>query len=221
MIIYSNTILTYNIYLKFVIPYLIANKTRLKLSTEQVTQLTDMLANWTPGMDNYENPQIHGTLSVAIINAFYLEFHFITQGFKQQLKKNAGIVLNETDYLVIGIHKDSTTRKKTVKPTEEALVLLAAARHLYNEYKVMDIANPTRRGKPVGVTRIRRKYLVAKPTDPIPTLADMIQMEDITLMTFDIPFTEAQVGDIVYLAVCFCNDAGDAQYSEIISSPVI
>ena len=65
--------------------------------------------------------------------------------------------------------------------------------------------------------RIKRRMIVWPVNRTPPTLADLIQLEDIGSMNFDIPFVDSQVGMIAYIAVCFSNDTGDGTYSEIIA----
>jgi len=205
------------------VPYAIVagTATRLGLTAQQVTDLTALLAAWSPAYSAYLAPATYGRLTVAQINLLYRNTKAYCDGLKQQLKNNPALVLTEMDYIIFDIHKDVTPRANIPAPEQQAIVTLKASHHLNNEYRVWDAANPTKAGKPTDVRRIKVFLLVLIATATPPTI-DMLRL-DMTVgsMNFDIPFTEDQIGKIAYVAVCFSNDSGDGPMSPIIASPII
>lgn len=172
-------------------------------------------------MPFYLNPVSYGRLSIARVNTNHKSDKTFFGSLVQSIKTNPGIVLTEDDYLILGIHKDATTKNKQVKPTAEAGVVFKSANILNNEYKAIDLANTTSSAKPTGTSRVKIFLLVQAADAPPPTIEKLMQENTSGTMAFDIPFTEDQVGMIAYVAVCFSNDAGDGPMSAIIASPII
>ncbi len=223
MINYSKTIVFYNIYLTLMIPYAIvaATATRLGLTAQQVTDLTAFQTAWGPTMLAYLSPLTYGRLTTAQINALYRAVKLYCDGLKQQLKNNPALTLTEADYIYFDIHKDVAPRAHIPAPTAEASVVLKAANHLNNEYRVSDIANPTKAGKPKDVKKVIVFLVVFSASATPPTHDDMREEMEVGSMNFDIPFTEDQIGKIAYVCVCFANDSGRGNMSPIIASPII
>ncbi len=223
MINYSVTLILYNIYFNFMVPYVSdpANQLRLGLSDAQIKQMNNMLVDWNNAYNGYIFPGTYGKLTTAQVNELFLTCKKYSDGMKQQLKGNPSIKLLTADYMFIAIHENVKPRTSIPKPTHEAGVTLKLASHLNNEYHAFDIANPTKGGKPVDVKRIKIKLLVLKADVPFPTLDMLEDWDNVGSMNFDIPFSLSQIGMIAYVAVCFSNDAGDSDYSAIIASPII
>ena len=223
MINYSVTIILYNIYFNFMVPYVSdpANQLRLGLSDAQIKQMNNMLVDWNNSYNGYIFPGTYGKLTTAQVNELFLTCKKFSDGFKQQLKGNPSITLTKSDYMFVAIHENMKPRTSIPKPTQTPGVTLRIASHLNNEYHTFDIANPTKGGKPVDVKRIKIKLLILKSDAPFPTLEMLEDWDNVGSMNFDIPFSLSQVGMIAYVAVCFSNDAGDSDYSAIIASPII
>ncbi len=222
MINYSVTIVFYNLYFGFYVPYAIdaANQTRLGISDDQKDELILLKDQWDKAFQNYTEPETYGKLSIAIQNKVYRMCKLVTDGLTQQLKTSKSITLEELDFIIFNIHKDAS-RTKASKPTATAVVIQRLVSHLNNEYLVSDVANPSSGAKPKGTKRVKVVMIVLDAKAGIPTI-DMLKAEmESGTMRFDIPFTEDQIGMIAYIAVCFSNDAGDGEYSKIIASPII
>ncbi len=223
MINYSKTIVFYNIYFGIMVPYAIipANASRLGLTAQQVTDLTNYLALWNPAYANYISPLTYGRLTTAQVNALWKAYKRYTDGIKQQLKNNPALTLSELEYIIFDIHRDAPARGHIPAPTQEAGISEKAINHLNNEYHAFDLANPTKAGKPKDVKRIKIKYIVLDASATPPALEMLTEELESGAMNFDIPFTEDQIGKIAYVAVCFSNDSGDGNYSDIIATPII
>ena len=221
MIDYSVTIVFYGIYLNLLVPYAIANATRLGLTTEQTDELTALLRQWNAAYPVYINPVSYGKLSIATINNCYSACKKVTDALTQQLKTSTAITLVELDYIIFDIHIDSTTKKKQVIPKQTPGVILKSSSHLDNFYKTIDLDDPTSGAKPKGTKRVTIYMLVQKADAPPPTIDMLLPEMTSGTMNFDVPFTSDQVGMIAYIAVCFSNDAGGGVFSAIIACPII
>ena len=222
MINYSVTIVFYNLYFGFYVPYAIdpANQARLGISDDQKAELIDLKKQWDNAFTNYTEPTTYGKLSVATVNRMYRICKLITDGITQQLKNNKGISLLDLDFIIFNIHINNA-KSKILKPSEQAGLILKSVNHLNNEFQAIDIADPTDGAKPKYVKRLKIVMLVLDAKAAIPTI-DMLKAEmESGSMRFDIPFTEDQIGMIAYVAVCFSNDSGDGEYSKIIACPII
>ena len=223
MINYSKTIVFYDIYIRYMVPYITdpANVTRFGLTPTFVSDLNGHSASWGIDIPKYLDPKTYGRLTTATANADYKSFKAFNDGMKQTLKNNPSIVLTEEDYLTLDIHKDSNRRTEAHTPGFTPGVLLQYTSELNNRYIVIDLANPRSGAKPPKVTRIKVKMLVQDASRTAPTIDMLVAEMEVGSMDFDIPFTEDQVGKIAYIAVCFSNDAGDSVYSPIIASMII
>lgn len=223
MINYSKTIVMYDIYLEFAVPYLLdpTNVSRFGFSIEFTGNITARKNIWSTDMPKYLDPRTYGKLSIARVNANYKSDKSFYDSLIQSLKNNPAIVLTEDDYLILDIHKDATTKTKKKKPTAEAGVIFKAAHTLDNDYKAIDMANIESNAKPAGTSRVKIYLLVQAADAPPPTIDKLVLEMSSGTMAFDIPFTEDQIGMIAYVAVCFSNDAGDGPMSVIIASPII
>ena len=222
MINYSVTIVFYNLYFGFYVPYAIdiANQTRLGISDDQKDELIELKKKWDDAFTNYTGPETYGKLSIAVQTKVYRMCKLVTDGLTQQLKTSKSITLEELDFIIFNIHKDAS-KGKIPKPTAIASVVQRLVSHLNNEYQASNVADPTSGAKPFQVKRLKIVMLVLDAKAAIPTI-DMLKPEmESGSMRFDIPFTEDQIGMIAYIAVCFSNDAGDGEYSAIIASPII
>ncbi len=223
MINYSKTILNYNIFFIYMVPYAIdpANSARLGLTPAQVAALTAALAIWKVDYEKYINPATYSRVNTATINGQFRNNKTITNGIGQQLKSNSLLVLTELEYILFDIHKDATPRSNIPKPTQEAGVTIKTNQHLNHEYHVFDLANMTSGAKPKDVKRIKVVMLVLDKGKPEPTIDQLLPEMESGTMNFDIPFAPADEGKIAYLAVCFSNDSGDGLFSAIIANPII
>ena len=223
MINYSKTILNYNIFFIYMVPYAIdpANSARLGLTPAQVAALTAALAIWKVDYEKYINPATYSRVNTATINGQFRNNKTITNGIGQQLKSNSLLVLTELEYILFDIHKDATPRSNIPKPTQEAGVTIKTNQHLNHEYHVFDLANMTSGAKPKDVKRIKVVMLVLDKGKPEPTIDQLLPEMESGTMNFDIPFAPADEGKIAYLAVCFSNDSGDGPISAIIANPII
>ena len=223
MINYSKTILNYNIFFIYMVPYAIdpANSARLGLTPAQVAALSAALAIWKVDYEKYINPATYSKVNTATINGQFRNNKTITSGIGQQLKSNSLLVLTELEYILFDIHKDATPRSNIPKPTQEAGVTIKTNQHLNHEYHVFDLANMTSGAKPKDVKRIKVVMLVLDKGKPEPTIDQLLPEMESGTMNFDIPFAPADEGKIAYLAVCFSNDSGDGPISAIIANPII
>ena len=221
MIQYSKTIVFYNIYFTYMVPYAIANATRLGITAAQVTDLTAMKTAWDLAFEPYINPLTYGRFNIATINALWDTDHKYTNSLNQQLKNNPSLVLNPADYLLFGIHQDSKRRTNIPVPKAQAAVTFKATSHLNNEYHILDVAHPTHNAKPKDVDFAVVKLLIQSASAPPPSI-DMLEVwGEVGSLNFDIPFVAEDEGKIAYVAVCFANGAGEAPFSEIIANPII
>ena len=219
---YSITILFYNVYLTYAVPYLIANATRFGLTTEITDQLTAFLALWIARYNAYINPATHSTITIGDMNDLFKIVSPFTDGLKQSIKNRSGLVLNSMDYLTLEINRDSPRRNRIPRPSQLCGAIVVAFFSLLNRIALSDLANPRKGAKPKDVARIGIKELYLKATDPVPTLADLVRVADQNSMDIEILSSSDQVGKVCYLAFCFLNERGEeGDYSAIIHFTVI
>jgi hypothetical protein len=223
MINYSKTLVFFNIYLLFFVPYaaIPANAARLGLTAAQLTDLAAFLAAWNPAYLAYLNPATYGRVNTAQINALYRLYKTYTDGLKMQMKTSPTVFPNELDKVICDIHTDASRRRNIPIPTEDAGVSSKKVNHLNNEFRTFDLADPADNAKPPGTKRIKVMMLILESDKPVPTLADLLPEMESGSMIFDIPFTVDMIGKICYIAVCFSNDSGDGNYSAILATPII
>ncbi len=223
MINYSKTIVFFNIYFTFFVPYAVipANAARLGLTAAQLVDLAAFLAIWNPAYLAYLNPATYGRVNTAQINALYRLYKAYTDGLKLQMKNSPTVFPTELDKAICDIHTNAARRSSIPKPTEDAGVSSKKVNHLNNEFRAYDLAEPDSNAKPPGTRRVKVMMLILEADKPIPTLAQLLPEMESGSMLFDIPFTEDMIGKICYIAVCFSNDAGDGNYSAILATPII
>lgn len=208
MITYSQTLILYNIFLNYFVPYVAANAVRLGVSPSQVLILEGYLAQWIIDFEAYINPGTYGPITIGNINARYNIYHPYSDAIKKQIKNQAGLVLTTTDYRFTQIHEDKSHSTVPV-PTEECAVSLDGTHHLNNSFHVYDVANPTHSGKPKDVARIGRYLYVQAANLPDATYSQLLRISDSTTADFDIPFDALQVGMKGFLATTYMNEKGE------------
>ncbi len=223
MLPYSITIILYNIFLSFFVPYVTisANRTRLGLIDTQTGQLGTYWTTWQTTFAAYLNPATYGTVNTGAMNDFYAIVSEYVVGIQQQIKNNPTVTLTTLDYIILVIHKNLAGRHPHPIPAEESGMAVKNNRHLNTEFVVFDLAAPTHAAKPKYVERITPFILYKAHGSPAPVDGDLIEQTDVTRMTFDVPHTTAQIGMDGYAQVCFTNDAGQGIRSAIIPFSVI
>jgi hypothetical protein len=223
MLPYSVTLILYNIFLSFFVPYLaiVANQTRLGISAAQSTTLSGYWTTWQTTFAAYLNPVTYGTVNTGAINDLYAIILPYIANIQQQIKNNPTVTLTTLDYVVLAIHKNLARRSKIPAPTAQPVCAVKEISHLNVEFIVFDLARPTSAAKPKDVLRITPFMILLAHGSPVPTFDQLVQMADENRMTFDVPFTTAQLGMDGYMAVCFTNDAGSSKPSPIVPFDVI
>ncbi len=223
MLPYSVTLILYHFFLFYFVPYVstTANRNRLGLSVDQISQLEAYWGTWQTDFGNYMNPLTYGTVNTGTINDLYAIVMPYVTAIRQQIKTNPTVTLTALDYVILAIHKDLVRRGKMPKPKQKVGLAVKGNTHLNTEFIVFDLDAPTRVAKPKDVLRITPYMLLLPKGSPIPTFDQLIQMEGVTRMTFDVPFTSAQKDMDGYMAVCFTNNAGSSEPSAIIPFSVI
>ena len=216
----SVTLMLYNIFITYLVPYVVKNFARLGLTTQQRDDLSAFLIDWAVKYEAYINPVTKGDGTTKDVNAQYLTMLAYTDGIKQQIKNNRSVVLTVWDYLVLLIHQNNP-RSRSKIPAQRAGCVVKSTTHLNNEFQVIDLDNMTKAGKPAKVLRISRRMLVQDHGKPFPTLDQLIAMDDEGSMGFDVPFDFTQIGMDGYMVVCFTNDAGQGTWSAILPFSII
>jgi hypothetical protein len=223
MLPYSITIILYNFFLFFMVPYIndVANRARLGLTTGQVADVNAFWVTWQTTFAAYMNPLTYGTVNTGAMNDFYAIVSFYVQRMQQQIKNNPTVTLTAMDYVVMAIHKNLAGRHSHPIPKEEAGIAVKSNQHLNTEFVVFDLAAPTHAAKPKYVERITPFILYKAHGSPLPVDGDLIEQTDVTRMTFDVPHTTEQIDMDGYIQVCFTNDAGQGIRSAIVPFRVI
>ena len=221
MIVLSETILHYDKFLTYAVPYIGLNGVAMGVTPEQMKFISNIPIDWDPAMDGYANPATHGDATTAQMNFVYAADNSYFNKVCQQIKINPSYTLSPMDYLVLNIHQDAKRRTTIPAPDQRIGIVCKSFSHLNNVYQVFDIANLTHGGKPKDVRGIIYKMLILKSDAPFPTLDQLITIGEVSTMIFDVPFTLDQLGMIAYIAVCFVNNAGESKYTEILASPII
>ena len=217
MITYSVTLILYNFYLFFLIPYLtVAKALELGISDSQVTTITGFQTGWAPLFLLYMNPFTYSDINTRNMNNFYNTAKAYIDAIKQQVKNNPDVELSPMDYRVLWIHENLTRRHNILKPSADAGISIRFQSHLNVLFHIFDMLHPTVAKKPKDVARIGVKLLHLPTGTVLPTIDQLIDMDDQTTMEFDIPFSDEFINDDWYIAVCFKNDAGSGNYSAIL-----
>ena len=221
MLVYSQTLINYQIFINFSTPYIDANGVDLGISIEQHDRYLKLPKIIDGVMEPYLNPSSYGPVNTKQANAVYADSHLFTRGIQQLIKVNPANKLTPMDYMMLDIHEDLKPHKNTLPPAYRIGIVCKHFGHLNNIYQIFDIENLTHDGKPPLVKRMKVKMLVLSKDAPVPSLTDLKDIDSTTTMIFDTPFTDDQIDKIAYLAVCFSNDAGDGDYSAILASAII
>lgn len=223
MIIYSVTLVFYNFFLLYLIPYLSSGTTadRLGISPAQLTKMTNFQAAWVPLFEKYMNPLTYSDINTRNLNDLYNEIKKYFNAIKLQIKNNPDVKLTVTDYVVLWIHKNLARRKNIPAPTATPGISIINESHLNILFHGFDLAHPTLKKKPKDVLRIGVKILFQTMALPLPTIDQLVEIDDENSMDFDIPFTGDQVDLFGFIAICFKNDSGSGNYSVILPFRVI
>src|ERR1039457_1187820 len=101
MLPYSITLILYNIFLMYFVPYVTvtANRIHLGLSTDQTDQLNIYWTDFQAAFAAYLNPLTNGPVSTGTINGLYHVILPYVTAIQQQIKNNPTVILTIPEYI--------------------------------------------------------------------------------------------------------------------------
>ncbi len=201
------------------------NLTRLGLNQAYFDMLKKKDAEWKAELSLYTSIDTQTTAVVLATRGLYTSFDKIIKELKKSLKSNVLITLTDDDYSNLYIHRDKTTRTKSVIPKISPQVDLVDTSHLTNSFEIAlpNLPDLDHKGLPKGVSQIVRQLAIMPITDPmgVPKESDFKTLDPISTANFLLVFDESDVSKIGFLKVAYSNTAGVGPFSKETSFNII
>ncbi len=208
----SYKILRFNFYQSSLITYINtpAGIIRYGLTPPQVAAITAFTTLWTGDFRAYVSPITNSTVTINAINGDYQIGFTLLQSIRAQVKGNTTITLSAEEKAVFNIsNPGSITTSKGIPKYAPAITCVGLS-PLTMLLVALYPPVPFKRGKQAGVSAIGFKIALTDVGAPPPALTDYVRQENETNTEFEMLFTSAQVGKMLYIIGFYINSANVA-----------
>lgn len=208
----SFKIMRYNFFVNAFIPFVTtpAGILRYGLSATQVSSLNAFLIDWNLKFAAYVNPVTNSHVTVDAINAAYIEGFALTQSVRATIKNDTTITLTSEERAICNIKRPDSNPTPSRVPTFAPSITCIMQTSLMMNLVAINPELPFKRAKPSGIASIGFKIAIVDAGSRPPALTDYVRQEDETNTEFEMLFTDAQVGKVVYIIGFYINSRNQA-----------
>lgn len=206
----------FNDYVVNAVPYLNANKTRLGVSTANMTELQSLFTQWNTVYPKSQNRDLRTRAITAQKKQLRLQMSALLRKIYRDIPQSA---LTVSDRETLGL------KLRDIEPTPVAIVAYAPTialdtmRHLLHTLRIADPTNPLTRAMPKG-HKAEVQWFVGNAglsTDKI----TFDRSDTATRFLFKVAFGADDVGKTAYYRACYRNTRGQrGPWSAVISAVV-